>query len=393
MTAHADLAHKMIPDHTFTSVEDRARFGGKGEAGWGEETGGKMETITLLEDSHGSGKADKASVFYEGFNRNISDILAGVMWYDGNVYATVAPDLWMLHDATGAGHADEIRSISHGYAVHMGYPGHNMHGLTVGPDGKVYCTMGDKGINLTGGPPGRKLDYHNTGTVIRMNPDGSDPEVFCYGVRNTFEVAFDKYGNLFSVDNDGDFPTERERFVYLTQDSDSGWRFHWQYRSAEIGEKKNAKDGKSHYNVWMAEKLWVPYFKEQASYILPPLSNYSDGPAGFKYATEGSLDPRYAGYFFLTQFPKALITTFRAEPKGAAFVMADEQTVVRGTQCVGLLGPMARSMAPSGARAASSSGIPAASLSSMIPPPPAVACGRKRNGSCARGPARSPTMS
>jgi quinoprotein glucose dehydrogenase len=340
MTARADLAHNMVPDHTFTTVEDRARFGGNGDAAWGDETGGKMETITLLEDSHGSGKADKATVFYEGFNRNISDIMAGVMWYEGNVYATVAPDLWMLRDTNGTGHADEIHSISHGYAVHMGYPGHNMHGLTVGPDGKLYCTMGDKGINLTGGPPGRDLDYHNTGTVVRMNPDGSDPEVFCYGVRNTFEVAFDKYGNLFAVDNDADFPTERERFVYLTQDSDSGWRFHYQYRSAEIGEGKSAKDGKFHYNVWMAEKMWVPYFKEQASYILPPLSNYSDGPAGFKYATEGSLDPRYAGYFFLTQFPKALITAFRAEPKGAAFVMADEQTIVRGTQCVGLaLGP------------------------------------------------------
>jgi len=334
MTARADLAHKMIPDHTFTSVEDRARFGGKGNAAWGDETGGKIETITLLEDSHGSGKADKASVFYEGFNRNISDILAGVMWYEGNVYATVAPDLWMLRDTNG--HADDIHSISHGYAVHMGYPGHNMHGLTIGPDGKLYCTMGDKGINLTGGPPGRNLDYHNTGTVVRMNFDGSDPEVFCYGVRNTFEVAFDKYGNLFAVDNDADFPTERERFVYLTQDSDSGWRFHYQYRSAEIGEGKSAKDGKWHYNVWMAEKMWVPYFKEQSSYILPALSNYSDGPAGFKYATEGCLDPQYAGHFFLTQFPKALVTTFRAEPKGAAFIMADEQTIVRGTQCVGL---------------------------------------------------------
>ena len=86
----------------------------------------------------------------------------------------------------------------------------------------------------------------------------------------------------------------------------------------------------------MDEKLWVPYFKGQPAYILPPLSNYSDGPAGFKYATEACLDDAYAGFFFLAQFPKALVTAFRAQPKGAAFVMADERAVIRGTQCVGL---------------------------------------------------------
>ena len=113
------------------------------------------------------------------------------------------------------------------------------------------------------GPPGRRLDYHETGTVVRMNPDGSDPEVFCYGVRNTFEVAFDKYGNLFAVDNDGDFPTERERFVYLTQGSDSGWRWHWQFRTANYDVQEPKAQRRRRYNVWMDEKLWVPYFKGQ----------------------------------------------------------------------------------------------------------------------------------
>src|SRR3954470_4389951 len=112
------------------------------------------------------------------------------MWWEGNVYATVAPDLWMLRDTKNTGAADDVRPISRGYAVHMGYPGHNMHGLTVGPDGKIYWTMSDKGVNLQR-PDGTRLDYHNTGTVLRSNPDGSNVEMFAYGVRNCFEIAFD----------------------------------------------------------------------------------------------------------------------------------------------------------------------------------------------------------
>jgi len=43
------------------------------------------------------------------------------------------------------------------------------------------------------------------------------------------EVAFDDYGNLFGVDNDADKTGEKERLVYITEQSDSGWRCSYQY--------------------------------------------------------------------------------------------------------------------------------------------------------------------
>ena len=342
LQTRTDPARRVIPDHTFTSVEEKFRWAGDGDPSWGFQTGGKKEIITRLEDSHHTGKADKAETFYEGFDTNGADILAGVLWNDGNVYATLAPNLWQLNDTKNNGHADSVKSLSFGYAVHMSYSGHNMHGLTVGPDGKIYFTIGDKGLNVVT-REGRHLVYPYCGTCLRCNSDGSDLEVFAYGLRNTFEVAFDKYGNLFSVDNDGDLPGERERTVYITENSDTGWRYNWQYRTKAYDVAQPPELRKERYNPWMVEKLWVPYFPGQAAYITPALANYTDGPCGFKYATEGSLNEKYAGAFFVDEFPKATIRAFRVKPKGAYFTMYDDEIVSKGVQCTGL------TLAPDGA--------------------------------------------
>lgn len=335
LQTRTDPEHRVIPDHTFRTVEDRARWAGDGDPEWGKQIGGKMETISRLEDSTRSGHSDRATVFYQGFNHNECDVLAGVLFFENSVYATCAPDLWLLRDTHGLGTADEIRSLSHGYAVHMSYSGHNMHGLTVGPDGKIYFTIGDKALNVTT-PDGRQLIYPFCGSCLRCNPDGSDLEVFAYGLRNTFEIAFDKFGNLFSVDNDGDFPTERERLVYITEGSDSGWRYHWQYRTKNYDVAVPVSERRDRYNVWLAEKLWVPHFAGQAAYVTPALANYTDGPCGFKYASEGCLNERFAGHFFVDEFPKATIRSFAVEPKGAYFTLADDKIVSRGVQCTGL---------------------------------------------------------
>ena len=39
--------------------------------------------------------------------------------------------------------------------------------------------------------------------------------MFASGIRNLQEFSFDERGNLISVDNDGDYPSESERVVYL----------------------------------------------------------------------------------------------------------------------------------------------------------------------------------
>lgn len=310
----SDASREWLPDHNADGSHD-----------WRDLTT-VTESVRLLEDTNGDGKGDASHLFADGFNEEITGVLEGVMWHDsGDVFATVFPDLWRLRDTNGDGVADEKESVFRGFGVHAAFDGHDIHGLTVGPDGKLYFSVGDNGFSVVT-KEGRRIHHPNTGGVLRCDFDGSNLEVFAFGLRNPQEIAFDQYGYLFTVDNDGDLEDERERFVYIAEGSDSGWRINWQFRTTGWGKYTGQPD----YNPWIADGMWKPHHDGQPAYITPPLSNYSVGPGGFRYNPGSALTERYRDYFFLVQFPVAKITAFRAEPKGAGFAMVDEHVFHQG---------------------------------------------------------------
>ena len=283
------------------------------------------ERIHLLQDTNDDGKADVAKVYAEGFNQEINGVIAGVLPYRGDVFATIYPDVWKLNDVDGDGYADKQEVFFHGFGVHAAFDGHDLHGLTVGPDGKLYFSVGDNGFSVRT-REGKLLHHPNTGGVLRCDWDGSHLEVFAFGLRNVQELAFDDYGNLFSVDNDGDIREERERFVYITEGSDSGWRLNWQFKKGGWPDRTKTPQ----YCPWIDEKLWLPHWKGQAAYITPPMSEFSVGPGGFKYNPGTALNNRYKGYFFLCEFPVQKITAFTTKPRGAYFEMLDEHIFLFG---------------------------------------------------------------
>ncbi len=277
------------------------------------------ERIRYLKDTDGDGKADFSTVFAGGFQEEFTGVAAGVLPVDGDVLFTVYPDLWRLSDTDGDHRSDQRESMFRGFGVHAAFDGHDLHGLTIGPEGKVYFSCGDNGFSVVT-KEGKRLHHPNTGGVLRMNRDGSDLEVFAIGLRNVQEFDFDQYGNMFAVDNDGDLEDERERAVYIAEGSDSGWRLNWQFRSK--GWK--AYNGGMTYNPWTAEGMWKTQHAEQPAYITPPMQNYSVGPGGFKFNPGTCLNDAYRDFFFCIQFPVAKITAFRTQAKGAGFEMVDE---------------------------------------------------------------------
>ncbi|NLT71714.1 MAG: hypothetical protein GXX91_13630, partial [Verrucomicrobiaceae bacterium] len=280
------------------------------------------ERVHLIEDTDGDGVADSTKVFAEQLDHLLGGVAGGVLWHEGEVFVCPVPELVKFRDTDGDGVADEKEVLVSGFGVHLAYAGHDMYGLTVGPDGRLYWSIGDKGIRVK---TADGLDYRfpHQGGLMRCEPDGSNFEVFARGQRNIQEVAFDAHGNFFGVDNDADFAGEKERFVHIEQYTDLGWRSHWQYLRAD-------------YNPWDDEAMHVPWHEDQPRWFTPPLVLYENGPAGFKYNPGTALGPEYEGFFFLTSAPNGQQWAFRAEPRGDSFAMVADHKIGDGIPLVGL---------------------------------------------------------
>ncbi len=155
------------------------------------------ERVRRVVDRDGDGRADSSTVFADGFNDPAVGLGAGVLARKGDVYYTCIPGLWKLRDTKGDGRASERKLLHDGYGVHVGFLGHDLHGLKFGPDGRLYFSIGDRGFNVTTFD-GKTLAVPDTGSVLRCNPDGTGLEVFASGLRNPQELAFDQYGNLLT---------------------------------------------------------------------------------------------------------------------------------------------------------------------------------------------------
>ncbi len=340
----------MTASISFQSVEDRRAFlretfaeqneegerflkdlNEDGTLDWKDLTVEK-EQVWFVEDVSGDGYADRSQMYLEDFNEEITDLANGVEAHNGEVFISVGPDLWRTQDRDKDGIADQVTSISHGFAVHIGFGAHGMSGAKVGPDGRIWWGIGDIGMNVVD-QDGKRWKYPNRGVIVRAEYDGSGFEVYSSGVRNTHEFAFDKYGNLISVDNDGDHQGERERLVHLINGSETGWRINWQFG------KYTDPDNNS-YKVWMDEKLHVPHWEGQAAYILPPIQNYVNGPTGLVYNPGTALNESYYDHFFVAEFrgTPALspVHAFSLKPEGASFVLDETQQLVKGILPTGL---------------------------------------------------------
>jgi putative membrane-bound dehydrogenase-like protein len=304
---------------------------GDGLHDWRDMTVQKEEIYTL-KDTDGDGYADQSRMIVQDFDDEVTDVAGAVMMVDDALYVGVGPDMWRMVDKNGDGLMDEKTSISHGYGIHIGFGAHGMSGLEMGPDGRVYWGIGDIGFNGKG-PDGKEWKYPNRGVIARANPDGSDFEIFAMGVRNTHEFVFDAFNNLISVDNDGDHPGEKERLVYLTNGSDTGWRTNWQFG------KYHDPDNNS-YKVWMDEKMFLPRWEGQAAFITPCIQNYVSGPTGMAYNPGTALGSKWKDSFFVVEFvgnpSKSGIHAFKLQPKGASFELTKTEQILSGVLPTGL---------------------------------------------------------
>lgn len=310
-----DLAAQTVEDRRAYMLKWAGEF--EGGAKWFTE---KDDRVRMLVDFDGDGVADHAELVADQFNDVVDGTGSGALWVDGDLWFTNIPHLWVIRDTDHDGVPDQRESLYEGFGVRTALRGHDMHGLSFGPDGRIYWSIGDRGYNVTL-PDGRVLVDPHDGAVFRCERDGSDIEVFATGLRNPQELAFDRFGNLFTGDNNSD-AGDRARLVYVVEGGETGWNMSYQTLT-----------GTNERGPWNQEGIWWTERPLDPAWTLPPIAHVGAGPSGFAFYPGVGLPERYDDHLFLCDFRGAdqnsSVRAFQMNPSGAGFELTDEHEFIR----------------------------------------------------------------
>jgi quinoprotein glucose dehydrogenase len=282
----------------------------------------ESDRVRVVEDRDGDGRADHATVFADGFRKLEDGTAAGVLALGGDVFFANIPNLWLLRDENQDGKADTRKALHTGFGVHFNISGHDLHGLRLGPDGRVYFSIGDRGFSVITAE-GKTIHNPDSGAVLRCEPDGSRLELVHTGLRNPQDLAFDEYGNLFTADNNSD-GGDASRWVHVVEGGDSGWRTGYQWH-----------DFPASRGPWNNERLWDVKSDVPAAYILPPLANPDiAGPSGMTYTPGTGMPPDWENRFLVVDFrggaTNSGIWALKNKPRGASFELVESKKLIWG---------------------------------------------------------------
>jgi putative heme-binding domain-containing protein len=179
----------------------------------------------------------------------------GILALNGSVFVTGdGPDgaaMYRLDDKDRDGKAEAIKTILR-FSGEMGE--HGIHSLSLGPDGSIYLISGNhsqvkKQPQPTSpyrhayagdlvqprheDPGGHALGKKAPGgTILRTDAEGSFVEIVAGGLRNAYDMAFNRDGELFTFDSDMEWDTglpwyRPTRINHVTAGAEFGWRSGW----------------------------------------------------------------------------------------------------------------------------------------------------------------------
>lgn len=186
------------------------------------------DRIVILEDTKGTGKADKAIIFYQG-----KDLLAPLgiavakdpVGPGYKVFVCQSPDILVFEDKDGDGKADgPPRKLLIGF---NGFDhDHGVHGILIGPDMKLYFSVGDRGVKGLVDRHGKKWTTNQTdcqaGSIWRCDLDGKNLEMIAHNFRNEYEPCVDSFGTVFASDNDDD-GSQQTRICFVIPGGNYGY--------------------------------------------------------------------------------------------------------------------------------------------------------------------------
>lgn len=151
------------------------------------------DSIRILEDTDGDGRADRYTTFVEGIT-----IPLGLYPYQDGVIAFSIPNITFYRDTDADGQADQ-REVLYGPFDYS----RDTHGLNNafrrGLDGWIYACHGFNNHSQVAGRDGHTVSMQS-GNTYRFQIDGSRIEQHTHGQVNPFGMSFDHFGDLYNSD-------------------------------------------------------------------------------------------------------------------------------------------------------------------------------------------------
>ncbi len=261
------------------------------------------DRIVVLTDTDGDGKADKSEVFYQGKELYGPLSVLVLPQADGvavRVLVAQSPDILEFWDRDGDGKADgpPTKWLS-------GFGGfdhdHGVHGLTTGPDGKLYFTVGDEGVKGLQSKDGKGKKWTTSrdpksdcqaGTVWRCDLDGTHLELIAHNFRNNYEATVDSFGEIWLSDNDDD-GNQQTRICHVLPGGN--------------------------YGYWPRGPGQTHWHEEQPGVVHKTLRTGFGSPTGICFY-EGSLLPeKFRGQLIHADAGPREVRCFHRKPKGAGY--------------------------------------------------------------------------
>ncbi|MDO9552447.1 PVC-type heme-binding CxxCH protein [Rhodonellum sp.] len=147
---------------------------------------GGNDRIKILEDTNGDGKADKITVFAEGLN-----IPTSMVFVNGGIMISMAPDFIFLKDTNGDGKADLREVVITGWGKSDTHAGPS--NLKYGIDNKIWGVLGYSGFK--GEIDGKEFSFGQG--LYNFEPDGKNFEFLGSTSNNTWGLGFTEEFNVF----------------------------------------------------------------------------------------------------------------------------------------------------------------------------------------------------
>ena len=181
-------------------------------------------------DTDGDGQADKINVFAE------MDHPRGLVYDAGSLWVLHPPYLTVFHDTDLDGTSDRSEVLIEGIStneVNRRGADHTTNGIRMGIDGWIYIAVGDFGFTDAVGKDGTRLAKRGGG-IVRIRPDGTEMEIFAWGLRNILDVSIDPLMNVFTRDNTNDGGGWDIRVSHILQSANYGYPSLYKNFSSEI---------------------------------------------------------------------------------------------------------------------------------------------------------------